>query len=210
VAYIVAVPWKSRACLETCKPPAGSSRTKQKYLSLFTLGRQGRAEGRHVWAATAAIGEENNLLTKYHEDTGRAVYNYLCASLRFSARIHPSTRQLRALLLRLFSLSLSSLPFQMHEPVPALRSVLPSVGPPPACSITSNHRSIALGHSRRLAFGGIYYSLCSNLKDPDRQGQPKTPTVWTVVLEALARLQCCTASFIYRYTSILDVGKDFN
>jgi hypothetical protein len=109
-----------------------------------------------------------------------------------------------------FSLSLSSLPFQMHEPVPALRSVLPSVGPPPACSITSNHRSIALGHSRRLAFGGIYYSLCSNLKDPDRQGQPKTPTVWTVVLEALARLQCCTASFIYRYTSILDVGKDFN
>jgi hypothetical protein len=110
VAYIVAVPWKSRACLETCKPPAGSSRTKQKYLSLFTLDRQGRAEGRHVWAATAAIGEENNLLTKYHEDTGRAVYNYLCASLRFSARIHPSTRQLRALLLRLFfSLSLPCL-----------------------------------------------------------------------------------------------------
>jgi hypothetical protein len=96
-----------------------------------------------VWTDTAAIGGENNLLTKYHEDTGRAVYNYLCASRNLLASLHgfihpPGSCDLCC------NFCFSLLLFQMHEPVPALRSVLPSVGrPPPACSITSNHRSIA-------------------------------------------------------------------
>jgi hypothetical protein len=145
-----------------------------------------------VWTDTAAIGGENNLLTKYHEDTGRAVYNYLCASRNLLASLHgfihpPGSCDLCC------NFCFSLLLFQMHEPVPALRSVLPSVGrPPPACSITSNHRSIARRTFTETRFWR--HLLLPLLVSRIRTGRDnRKHTNSGGVLEALARFQCCTA-----------------